>query len=255
MELSPSHAFSTEVALEHGAWVDAGSTSESNVAKDELRMGPVVIVHRRALDRECLVHSLHGHNPTLSIVAVGSLEELRVLPRKAEPSAVLLVLGERKATDATTRQELNEFALEFGEVPVVLLADADAPAEILAALEGGAKGFIPTTQNVKVLIGGIALARAGGMFVPASAVSHLKDAINANQANARPSAGFLTTRQTSVANALRQGKANKIIAYELNMCESTVKVHIRTIMKKLNATNRTEVAYKLHEMLGTARIR
>jgi DNA-binding NarL/FixJ family response regulator len=68
-------------------------------------------------------------------------------------------------------------------------------------------------------------------------------------------AGFLTARQTSVANALRQGKANKIIAYELNMCESTVKVHIRSIMKKLHATNRTEVAYKLNEMFGTARTR
>jgi DNA-binding NarL/FixJ family response regulator len=218
-------------------------------------MGPVVIVHRRALDRECLARSLQEHNPALGIVAVGSLMELRALPRQTEPSAVLLVLGERKATDVTTREELNEFVLEFSEVPVIVLADVDAPAEILAALEGGAKGFIPTSENVKVLISGIALARAGGIFVPASGVSRLKDAIDANQAKARPSVGFLTTRQTSVANALRQGKANKVIAYELNMCESTVKVHIRTIMKKLNATNRTEVAYKLHEMLGTARIR
>jgi DNA-binding NarL/FixJ family response regulator len=228
--------------------------SESHETKGGLSIGPLVIVHKRALNRECLARSLYRHNPALGIVAVGSLEELRALPHQAEPSAVLLVLGERKATDATTREELKEFVLEFGEIPVILLADVDAPAEILAALEGGAKGFIPTSENVKVLIGGIALARAGGIFVPASAVSRLKDAIDANQANARPSADFLTMRQTSVANALRQGKANKIIAYELNMCESTVKVHIRTIMKKLNATNRTQVAYKLHEMLGTAHI-
>jgi DNA-binding NarL/FixJ family response regulator len=43
--------------------------------------------------------------------------------------------------------------------------------------------------------------------------------------------------------ALRRGKANKIIAYELNMRESTVKVHVRNIMKKLKAKNRTEVAF------------
>jgi DNA-binding NarL/FixJ family response regulator len=42
---------------------------------------------------------------------------------------------------------------------------------------------------------------------------------------------------------LRKGTPNKIIAYELNMCESTVKVHVRNIMKKLKAKNRTEVAY------------
>jgi FixJ family two-component response regulator len=47
--------------------------------------------------------------------------------------------------------------------------------------------------------------------------------------------------------------ANKLIAYELNMCESTVKVHVRNIMKKLNATNRTQVAYMtrgLFEAIG-----
>ena len=55
-------------------------------------------------------------------------------------------------------------------------------------------------------------------------------------------------RQEEVVKALRRGKANKIIAHELNLRESTVKVHIRNIMKKLRATNRTEVAYKLNEM-------
>lgn len=44
---------------------------------------------------------------------------------------------------------------------------------------------------------------------------------------------------------------NKLIAYELNMCESTVKVHVRTIMKKLKARNRTEVAF-LTQSLGAA---
>ena len=55
-------------------------------------------------------------------------------------------------------------------------------------------------------------------------------------------------RQEAVVEALRQGKANKIIAYELNMQESTVKVHVRNIMKKLNAKNRTEVAYLTRNM-------
>ena len=52
-----------------------------------------------------------------------------------------------------------------------------------------------------------------------------------------------------MAQALRRGKANKTIAYELNMCESTVKVHIRTIMRKLEARNRTEAAFKLNAIL------
>jgi DNA-binding NarL/FixJ family response regulator len=60
--------------------------------------------------------------------------------------------------------------------------------------------------------------------------------------------GMFTLRQAEVVKALRRGKANKIIAYELNLRESTVKVHIRNIMKKLKATNRTEVAYKINDL-------
>jgi DNA-binding NarL/FixJ family response regulator len=72
--------------------------------------------------------------------------------------------------------------------------------------------------------------------------------IHASARGPRTLAGMFTTREAAVVEALRKGKANKIIAYELNLCESTVKVHIRNIMKKLKATNRTEVAYKLREM-------
>jgi len=47
---------------------------------------------------------------------------------------------------------------------------------------------------------------------------------------------------------LTQGKPNKIIAYELNLRESTVKVHIRNIMKKVGAKNRTEVIFKISDL-------
>ena len=47
-----------------------------------------------------------------------------------------------------------------------------------------------------------------------------------------------------VLSQLQRGKANKIIAFDLGMSESTVKVHIRNIMRKMGATNRTQVVYK-----------
>ena len=55
-------------------------------------------------------------------------------------------------------------------------------------------------------------------------------------------------RQIQVLERLQQGKQNKIIAYELGMCESTVKVHIRHIMRKLNARNRTQVVLLTNKM-------
>ena len=54
--------------------------------------------------------------------------------------------------------------------------------------------------------------------------------------------GLVTARELAVVRAIQKGKSNKVIAYELNMHESTVKVHVRNIMKKLKAKNRTEMA-------------
>ena len=63
--------------------------------------------------------------------------------------------------------------------------------------------------------------------------------------------GF-TPRQMQVLTCLRQGMSNKIIAYQLEMCESTVKVHIRHIMKKLRATNRTQVVFITNRLFEAA---
>jgi DNA-binding NarL/FixJ family response regulator len=59
----------------------------------------------------------------------------------------------------------------------------------------------------------------------------------------------LTPRQKEVLQLLRKGKSNKIIAYELNMQESTVKVHVRQIMKKLKAINRTHAVFLASQIM------
>jgi DNA-binding NarL/FixJ family response regulator len=213
------------------------------------RQSLVVIVDKRALERECLARSLLEHAPAFTISAVGSLDEFQKLPPESEASVILVVLGGRKLTDQNVRAELTQFVTDVGNIPVIVVADSDEPAEILAALESGAKGYIPTSVKVKVAAEAIGLARAGGTFVPANSLLALREAIHASSGSRRPLNDMFTTREAAVVEALRKGKANKIIAYELNLCESTVKVHIRNIMKKLKATNRTEVAYKLREMV------
>ena len=62
----------------------------------------------------------------------------------------------------------------------------------------------------------------------------------------------LTVRQGDVMEQLQLGKANKIIAFDLGMSESTVKVHVRNIMRKMGATNRTQAAFAgYHATSGT----
>ncbi len=235
--------------LHNGHMPDANGLSRSDLEEGHRSEGLVMIVDKRALERECLARGLIEHNPTLRVSAVGSLDEIQHIAGEAEPSAILVILGSRKVSDQSVRAELAHFIAEIGAVPVIVVVDSDEPAEVLAALECGARGYIPTSVTVKVAAEAIGLARAGGIFVPASCVLALREIIHSSANGARPLTGMFTIREAAVVEALKKGKANKIIAYELNLCESTVKVHIRNIMKKLKATNRTEVAYKLRQML------
>jgi DNA-binding NarL/FixJ family response regulator len=207
----------------------------------------VVIVDQRLLQSECLGRGIVEHNPAFKIATVSSLDELRSMPNRADASVVLVAITD-KLSDHAVRADLSTLVLELGGTPVIVVANSDQPAEILAALEIGVRGYVPTSVTARVVAEAIELARAGGTFVPVSGFLALRDVICGSAENKPPMSSFLTTRQGAVAEALRKGKANKIIAYELNMCESTVKVHVRNIMKKVQATNRTQVAYKLSEM-------
>jgi DNA-binding NarL/FixJ family response regulator len=207
----------------------------------------LVIIDSRALDRECFAQSIIAHGVGMEVSAFGSIEEWK---RQQEelPSAILLNAGGKKIKDSTVGEEIKALAAELGSAPVIVLADTDDLSEILTALEYGARGYIPSSVGIDVCIEAIELALAGGTFVPASSVLAMRQFLDSGNQNARPMASMFTARQAEVVEALRRGKANKIIAYELDLRESTVKVHIRNIMKKLKATNRTEVAYKINDL-------
>jgi DNA-binding NarL/FixJ family response regulator len=209
----------------------------------------LVILDNRVLDRDCLAECLVAHGLNMGVMALETIGEWRARDDlDARPSAILLNLAGRKVTEPAVSNEINSLAAEFHPVPVVVLADSDELVQILKALECGAKGYIPSSIGIAVCVEAINLAVAGGTFVPANSVMTMRKVIGEGGEATGSLASMFTQRQEEVIRELRRGKANKIIAYELNLRESTVKVHIRNIMKKLKATNRTEVAYKLSEM-------
>jgi DNA-binding NarL/FixJ family response regulator len=112
------------------------------------------------------------------------------------------------------------------------------------AIRAGVCGIISTEDTeLRKLNAAIAFTLKGGAFVPPELF--MQDSADDEKPKAsRRSPDQLTNRQAEVLVKVREGKPNKIIAYELGMSESTVKVHIRSIMSKVGATNRTQVAFK-----------
>jgi len=136
----------------------------------------------------------------------------------------------------------------FAILPVVILADFFCSNEsLLAIYEDGVRGFIPTVSTtLEQFIGILQFVAVGGVFVPLDSL--FLQRIGKRHATAEVSNYQFTRTELVVLDRLKQGKANKIIAHELNVSESTVKVYIGKIMRKLKATNRTQVVCQAYAL-------
>ena len=211
---------------------------------------PIVIIDAHLLPRECLARVLSTECDA-PVVCFSTIDEW--LAQGQGPSASLLVLcqcGRSKVEALKEVERIAEIAEQIGRCPAVILSDNEDPDLIVQMLGKNVRGYVPTSLSVNVAIQAMELARAGGVFVPASSLIAAHRVPEATTNAMHKTNGLFTARQAAVVDALRRGKANKIIAYELKMRESTVKVHVRNIMKKLHATNRTEVAYMANRLIN-----
>jgi DNA-binding NarL/FixJ family response regulator len=162
---------------------------------------------------------------------------------------LVLLGGNDAASNADLERQVVAIRQGGETAPLVLVSDREDATFILDAIRIGARGVIPTSLPMEVAINAVRLVLAGGSFVPAAALMSSRDEVERSALGAGAKSMF-TQRQTAVIEALRLGKPNKIIAYELSMCESTVKVHVRNIMRRLKASNRTQVAYLYQSLLS-----
>ena len=94
---------------------------------------------------------------------------------------------------------------------------------------------------------GLRLIIVGSVFIPSSCLMTLSARSARFEAPRRAQIETLSERELLIAEALRIGTSNKEISTKLGICESTVKLLVRGVMRKLNARNRTEVAYLMIE--------
>ena len=222
------------------------SSGKARPSHEAAGIDRLAVVDARNLARECFVRTLEVSHPRLSIrgyrTAADWLAAAGVDPR---PIAVLYNIGSGLPSDPEIAGELRRLVAAARPTPVIVLGETEDLHEMIEALDGGAGGYIPASIGIDVVIEATRLTAAGGMFLPVASILSIRDQIVPRPVAAAAGDQRFTARQAAVANALWRGKSNKVIAYELSMSESTVKVHIRNIMKKLEATNRTEAAFKL----------
>lgn len=121
-------------------------------------------------------------------------------------------------------------------VPVALLSGTAPRAVAEQALAEGAAGFLPKTMATRTLLAAIRFMAAGEIYAPMSLMTERE------QTTATLGGAQLSQRETEVLRLLCRGLANKEIARELNLQEVTVKLHVKTLYRKIDARNRTQAA-------------
>lgn len=134
-------------------------------------------------------------------------------------------------------------ALDNGKGARVALMSGTATRDVAEqALEIGAAGFLPKTLPAKSLVNAVRFMAMGEQYAPVDFMTASSEATAVN-----PLAEKLSPRELQVLQGLCEGKANKEIARELGIQEPTVKLHMKTLYRKIGAHNRTQAAMTAKE--------
>ncbi|MDX6750225.1 response regulator transcription factor [Geminicoccaceae bacterium 1502E] len=208
----------------------------------------VIYVDGRSFTRECIGNFLQSRLDGVEVRSIPSwpqqaLESLE--PRQVR--AIIMNTGVEPMWSDAVVDMIDSITLCFPGVPKIILAVREDPENIAQAFALGVKGYVPTSLPPPIVVEVVRLVCAGGSFAPTSALlvrssrQAAPDHPGSEEGGLDGCGVHFSRRQVEILACLHQGLSNKLIAHELSMSENTVKVHIRTIMKKLRATNRTQV--------------
>ncbi|MGD0967295.1 MAG: response regulator transcription factor [Candidatus Aquilonibacter sp.] len=124
---------------------------------------------------------------------------------------------------------------------VVIVTMIDVEDEVLASLAAGADAYCLKSSPVSTLIDAVRIASEGGAYFDPQ-IAHVVLSRFSSRTRATSSSSPLTPREADVLRLIADGKANTEIAASLNMGLGTVKGHIRDILEKLSAADRTQAA-------------
>lgn len=217
----------------------------------------VAVVDENTLFRDCLVHCLAAADTGVTLASYRDVEHWQRTAPDVPGGIVLLCATGLEPTRIAVRRNVAFVVQAVPAAQVIVVSDIEEAPEIVEALEQGAKGYIPMSANLDVAVAAIRLVRAGGSFVPACSLAAFRSvAASTSDPKGRDERdeSLFTNRQLDVIRLLRQGEANKRIAYSLNVGENTVKVHVRNIMQKIKARNRTEIAFLTKELFAELKL-
>lgn len=209
----------------------------------------VALICDSLLLRSGLQHILR--NSPFAIANVAPVTGPKRLQYCVLDTALLLIEASRNTSRVL--EVVKQVREQSPDIRVVALADQFDLNFIMSGYEAGVNGFCSTASRPEILIRSLEVVMLGENLLPSEVLRSIMDA--APQKQQQPPQGNtaepilpdlkahkLSAREAQILGCLREGAPNKIIARQFDVTEATVKVHVKAILRKIGAINRTQAA-------------
>jgi two-component system, NarL family, nitrate/nitrite response regulator NarL len=213
----------------------------------------VLLVDDHTLFRSGIKSLLQRHDEFEVVDEAGDGLEGIKRARSSKPDVVLLDLH---MPGVSGLEAVKVIAEEMPEVSVLMLTVSEDAQDLVDALRAGASGYLLKNIDTDALVDAIRRAAVGESVVSqqmtAKLVQGVRNAPKAEAAGAERDR--FSPRERDILASLAHGESNREIAHTLNLAESTVKIHVQNIFKKLNMSSHVQVAlYAVEHGYGQAR--
>jgi two-component system, NarL family, nitrate/nitrite response regulator NarL len=173
--------------------------------------------------------------------------------KQLRPDVVLLDLNMPGMSGLETLQLLLQ---DCPDTAVILLTVSEEAQDLTAALQAGARGYLIKNIDADYLVRAIRRAAAGESVLAEAMTTKLVAHMQGGASRPAPAPASeidkLTPREREILACLARGESNKVIARTLDVAESTVKIHVQNILKKLSLSSRVQAAvYAVEHGMGS----
>jgi two-component system nitrate/nitrite response regulator NarL len=171
--------------------------------------------------------------------------------QQLKPDVVLLDLNMPGISGVETLQLMQQ---DCPDTAIIMLTVSEESSDLALAMRSGARGYLIKNIETDYLLRALRRAAAGDTVVAEAMTGKLVAELQGGRQAPPPSdIDKLTPREKNILDCLARGESNKLIARKLELAESTVKIHVQNVLKKLKLSSRVQAAvYAVEQRMTSA---